>query len=459
MNSLTQLAFRFGRNLAPWIAGIGLASTAAAQLAPKWTVHQPVGTSLSSGVGGFAVEPSGISFITGTSGPAGDLSVLTMAIGPDGSPLWTQIDTTFTASSGLALGPGNRLYVAGSALRAYDRGTGAPQLTTFPLVGTARSVVADPAGRVFTGGTYVGDGLDVIVQAFDSTGLALWSRTWDGPAAAPFSNDSLLEIALDPQGNLVAMMVGTMSSLHTDFVLLKMDPGTGELLWETVWGTDADDAPVALTFDEAANVYVTGSGLAGHRQFATIKVDGTDGQVLWHAFDSSGLVNRANSLTLDGEGGLYIIGYTLFVGDHNGDNLDLFLVKRDALTGQPLWTYRYGSACLLCNDLGIAVRVDAARHVLASGSSTSPPYETGALLLFALDADTGQEVDRGVAPAFTGSAVLQFDGAGNLFDGGQSIDPDTGETSLTVTKWPSLLPELFSDGFESGDLLMWSQAP
>ena len=57
-------------------------------------------------------------------------------------------------------------------------------------IGIYTGIAVDAAGSLYVVGGTVGDSADVLVLKFDAMGDLLWRRTWDGPAAAPFSSDT-----------------------------------------------------------------------------------------------------------------------------------------------------------------------------------------------------------------------------------------------------------------------------
>lgn len=459
---------------------VAAAVPALAELSPQWIARLPVGAALSAGLAGMVVDEAGVSYVTGTSGPSSNTDITTAAFAADGSLLWSDTfdgpESWHDQARGIALGSDGVLYVTGNTpgpghwanvlLLRYDAATGALlstlQYSSGPgLSEHGASVAADGAGNVFIAGGTVGDGGDVLVLAFDSEDRLLWRRTWDGPAAAPYSQDSAREALLDPDGDLLVMIHGVMGSLHPDYVVIKYAPTDGATLWEATWGVTGGDSPVDMEVDALGDVYVTGTGIDFNDRYSTIKLLGTDGSLLWQAYDSAGIDDYARALALDGEGGVYVTGSVDHDGDESNFNDNIYTVKRDAASGQLLWSHEYGETCIGCFDVPSDVAVDPAGHVFVAGSTSSPPYGADVILM-ALDAATGLETDRGVvsggATESAGSGVLAFDGSWNLYDGGGYYDVNTGAVAMSVTRWPTMVPGavLFADDFEGGDTAAWS---
>lgn len=475
------------RTLIPALALLligGIGRGAAAELSPEWISRLQVGMALSAGVAGMVVDADGVSYITGTSGSTSNTDITTASFATDGTLLWSHVfdgpESWHDQARGLTLGSDGILYVTGNTpapsghanvlLLRYDAATGALLSTLQYSSGAGiaehgAAVATDGAGNVFIGGGTVGDGEDALLLAFDAGDQLLWSRVWDGPALAPYSQDSARELLLDPAGDLLVRIVGVMASNHPDYVVLKLSPTDGALLWEATWGVTGGDLATDMEIDALGDVYVTGTGIDFNDKYSTIKLQGTDGSLLWQAYDSSGIDDYAQALALDGEGGVLVTGSVDHDGDESNFNNNIYTVKRDATTGDLLWTHEYGETCLGCYDVPSDVVVDPAGHVFVAGSTSSPPYGAD-LILMVLDNATGLETDRGIVsggPEETvGSGGLAFDAAFNLYDGGGFYNFNTGEVYMSVTKWPAMMSGegtvIFEDGFESGGLAAWSTA-
>lgn len=437
-----------------------LAGSAHADLQPSWLTRLPVGTSLSSGLQGMVVSPAGTTYVCATAGPSSNTDVLTAAIAPDGSILWSRTyngpQDWHDQARGIALGANGSLYVVGNTPNAglyakallleYDAASGnllrALQYSSGAFVSEhGSSVVADSAGNVYIAGGTVGDGADALLLKYNATGTLQWSRKWDGPASGPFSQDQGLEILLDPDENPVVLIHGIMASLHADYVVMKLSPLDGSSLWTTTWGGNGEDAAVDMELDASGDVLVTGTALNVSNTFGTIRLRGSDGQLLWQSYDQLDLRNSARALTLDGQGGVYITGSIDPNGDQSFQAKDIWVVKRDAATGALLWTFRYGSNCQYCLDLPADVQVDPYGNVFVTGSTNSPPYQADRIMLV-LDASGGLETERsilsGSATETASGGILRFDAAYNLYDGGRFYGADDGQIDVAVARFERL---------------------
>ncbi|HEV8111720.1 MAG TPA: SBBP repeat-containing protein [Planctomycetota bacterium] len=405
----------------------------------------------------MVVDPAGVTYVTGTADSPTTVDVITAAFGPDGALRWSRTyngpGNWADQGRAVALGPGGVLYVAGNTpdpqsyanvlLLKYDTVSGnllnAIQYSSGPgLSEYGGSVATDAQGNVYVGGGTVGDGEDAMVLKFNAAGQFQWKRIWDGPAFAPYSQDTVLEIVMDPSDVPVVLIHGVMGSNHPDYVVVKYDPSNGSTIWEANWGSNGEDSPRDMAIDGSGEVYVTGTTLS---VFSTIKLRGSDGQLLWQAYDSAGARDSATALALDGQGGVYITGRIDPDGDVSNLNDNIYTVKRDAGSGALQWSHLYGANCLYCYDVPADVIVDPAGNVFVAGSTTSPPYNNDVITLV-LDANTGAETVRGIISGGTTQTAtpsfLGFDGAYNLLDGGETYDFNTGAVRMSVFKYDSL---------------------
>jgi len=437
-----------------------VAAAPAAELTPEWLSRLPVGASLTAGMAGMVVDAEGVSYVTGISGPSSNTDITTAAYAPDGSLLWSKTyngpQNWHDQSRAITLGPGGVVYVTGNTpgpgsyarvlVLAYDAATGT-LLNSFEyssgqgISEHGASVAVDATGTIFVAGGTVGDGGDVLVLAFEPNGQLRWTRTWDGPAWGPYSQDSALEVLVDPSGQPVVMIHGVMASLHPDYVVIKYAAATGATLWQANWGVTGGDYPRDMEIDAQGDVYVTGTGIDLQNKFSTIKLKGTDGSLIWQAYDWTGYHNGVAALALDGQGGVYVTGGVDPDGDESNLNDNIYTVKRDGATGAFLWSHLYGANCIGCYDFPGDVVVDGAGHAFVAGATNSPPY-TGDAILLVLDAATGVETDRGIISGQSlesaWSRELRLDGASNILVGGEISNVNTGAVDMSVARYAAL---------------------
>lgn len=432
-----------------------------AQLSPLWVSRVPLGTSASSAPAGIFVDPDGVSYITGTSGAGTSTDITTVSFAADGTTRWSQTYNSGGSAAdqarGITKSADGVLYVVGNTpgpqsfanvlVLAYDAATGALLRTikysTAPGISeSGASIMTDTAGNIYVGGSTVGDATDVMTLKFTSAGVLQWRKIWDGAAFGPFSNDAIIKLLLDANGNPLVLINGLTGSNQPDYVVVKYAAGDGAILWEASWGTNGGEYPIDMEIDVAGDVYVTGTAIDLIDKYSTIKLNGSNGQLIWQFYDALGNDHSATGLFLDSQGGVLITGASDPDGDHSNFNDQFFTVKRDATTGAQLWTHVYGQTCVGCYDVPSDVRVDSEGHTFVVGITSSPPYSND-VILFVLDNNTGLEINRGVVfnsgTEVLNSGPLRFDAAFNLYDGGRVYNANTGAIDMSVTKWASLV--------------------
>lgn len=439
-----------------------LSLSALAQLTPEWISTVPAGTSLTSGIGGYAIDEAGVTYVTGTIG-AGPfaLDVVTCAFGPSGSLLWqTTFDGPlhgFDQVSAIALGPDGVLYVSGDTqgpdffasvlLVKYDAATGAlldsvvyssgPQTSEY-----GGSVAVDALGGVYVVGGTGGDGTDALILKFDAACDLQWKRTWDGAAVEPYSLDSARYVRVDPNGDVIVLIHGVTGSNQPDFIVEKYAPQTGATIWSADWGDNGGDTPKDMELDAAGDIYVVGSsGFFETARFSTIRLRGSDGALLWQAYNSFAFHDSAIGLALDGQGGVYVTGTVDPDTDISNDNDNIYTFKRST-DGALLWTRLYGGNAKWQRDEPTDVVADPAGHVFVGGWTNSPPYVAD-MITFVLDAGSGLELDRHVIdPGGPGlvveSGFMAFDADFNLFNGAAPMNSTTGGVTISLVKFTTL---------------------
>jgi len=434
-------------------------SGARAELNEEWTVRLPTGSTLYSGLRGMTVDAAGSTYVVGNAGVSYNVDTLTARYDRDGNLVWSHVyngpGNWHDTINGVALAPDGSVLAVGSTPGAgryadllvlkydgdgnllWDRAfNGGPFASDGGLC-----VAVDRDGNVYAGGHTVGDGSDCLVVKFDPDGRTLWSKTWDGPAPAPYSQEAVRGIAVAPDGDIVIIADGVMPSLHPDYVVIKYAAADGAVRWISTWGESSGDTPVDLAIDAQGDIYVTGTTLKSGIVYGTVKFDGSDGRVLWAEYDATGFRDAPHAIALDGRGGVYVTGSTDPFGDDSKFMHNMYTVKRNTETGAQLWTNEYGATCVGCYDVPGDLIVDLSGHAHVVGTTSSPPYTLDQLLLV-LDAESGVEVETGIVESgINDSAAAGFvalDGAGNVHVGGNYEQLNTGEVDILAVKYASL---------------------
>ncbi|MBX2902997.1 MAG: gliding motility-associated C-terminal domain-containing protein [Chitinophagales bacterium] len=285
------------------------------------------------------------------------------------------------------------------------------------LVDRGKSCGVDASGNVYLMGVTQSDnaiasagayqatrgGLtDVFIAKFNNSGVRQWGTYYGGT-----NNDDGKSAVVDATGNIYvcgnasytsaaiasagAHQVGFAGGLGQDCFLAKFST-TGQRVWGTYYGGNADDRPGGCAVDAQGNVYLCGVTSSGN----AIATAGTHQNVLnnqgdafivkfnsngvrqWGTYYGGTLEDRGISCGADGNGNAYLLGRTnstsliATVGTHQSNfagDYDAFVVKLNGANGQRLWSTYYGGTG---NEEPEFLHTNAAGDVLVSGETVSP---------------------------------------------------------------------------------------
>ena len=171
-------------------------------------------------------------------------------------------------------------------------------------------LAADAAGNVYASGRSYSTSFDFVTLKFSSTGTLLWTRTFNGPAAA--SDDEVVDLELDATGQPIVMgRIGNVSgAFGADVMTIKYD-AAGQVVWQTIFTFTplSDEAPSDMDVDLAGNVTITGQTAATSSPeqeiFAFLVKYGPDGQVAFSFKDANA---GGGAIASDTQGNLYVTG-------------------------------------------------------------------------------------------------------------------------------------------------------
>jgi uncharacterized delta-60 repeat protein len=233
-------------------------------------------------------------------------------------------------------------------------------------------LVVDIDGNIFVTGhsSGIGTNLDVGTVKYNSEGVLQWEARYTSPGDQIEGGKRIL---LDPNGNVIVIGYEN-SQLNTDWVTLKYN-SDGEEQWGAVYNGpgDSNDTIMGLALDADGNVYVTGGAtmIGGFTDYVTIKYN-PDGIVQWMA-TYDGLMtslDRASSVAVSSGGNVFITGQSR--GIRTDD--DFATIKYNSY-GEELWVARYDGPG---HDVESApdIVIDTDENVYISGPSR------GALLYY-----------------------------------------------------------------------------
>lgn len=253
---------------------------------------------------------------------------------------------------------------------------------------------------------------------------ALWWCTYYGGVF----NEAFTHVDADQDGNIIAvgwtesanfptLNAGTYyqgtKSVNEDAVIVKFS-ATGERLWATFYGGNAEDFAYGVSADNAGNIFVTGetvspnfpvlnagtyfqAGLNGDEDVFILKFNAA-GTRQWATFYGGDNKEGGHSIIADPSGNIFVTGYTkssnfpkLNAGTYYQASMagvqDAFMLKFSN-TGSRLWATYYGGNAF---DEGNALAADSDGEIFMTGttkSTTLPVYDAGTYYQATMVGDT-----------------------------------------------------------------------
>ncbi|MFO7674855.1 MAG: SBBP repeat-containing protein [bacterium] len=270
----------------------------------------------------------------------------------------------------------------------------------------ARAVAAQGDRVVVTGASAAANMFDdMLTIAYTTAGETAWTARYDGPGQA---NDAGLAVGFDPAGRVYVTGYSNGGGEFWDFTTACYSPAGAEL-WLVRHPTEDESYAVGLAVDEAGNCHVTGSSGSPYTMswdYLTIKYDSA-GNELWGARYNGPADehDEARAIALDAAGNVYVTGGSA----RPGTNADFTTIKYSP-AGETLWLRRYDGPASGA-DWANAIAVDAAGNAYVTGSSQG----------------TTTDVDYATvkyAPDGTQLWVAHYDGPASGYDEARAIAAD-----------------------------------
>lgn len=281
--------------------------------------------------------------------------------------------------------------------------------------------------RVFVTGQSedTGDGYDIVTIGYNATtGAALWTRDYNGPADgddAPWD----LDVSAD---NTKVFVTGQVSvgGGEEDIVVLAYYANNGTLIWdETLDGTGSgdDSGSAVVASPDGDLVFVAGdtySGATDGRDIIVAALDIDDGSLEWsYTYDGFDGTDDANALVVAPNGDLVFVAGG---SDASGGPDDLIVIALDTSDGSQEWVNRYN---------GAGNGFDEARSIDVSPDSSR---------IVAAGQTTNSNGNRDyVARAFNSAGSVlwtsTYDGPAGLEDVANAISFSPNNTRVFVTGW------------------------
>lgn len=225
----------------------------------------------------------------------------------------------------------------------------------WPEQGWTASVALDAAGNT---AVLINVGLDqwewprssgadiVLARLAAADGNAVWQDRYDGSAHAW---EEIADGCLDAQGSLVFAGASLHGSTGFDFYAGKMNPATGQVLWQHRYngGAGLADAASAVAVDALDHVFVAGKvvktpvveteegPIGGTADMRIAKLGAAGGSVLWEkSYDgAAGLADEATGIAVDSSGNALVAGWT----EREPGKADIYAAKYAAEDGAVIW--------------------------------------------------------------------------------------------------------------------------
>lgn len=191
-----------------------------------------------------------------------------------------------------------------------------------------------------TGSTYNPETfIDYLTVKFDSTGLPIWTVSFDGGI---YDEDIPVSINIDNFNNIYVTGTTYGDTSDIDVAVVKYNP-TGQLLQVSNYNSifNSEDIPVAVKVTGGGNIYITGytDGVYSWYDYLTLKFY-SNGSLAWSATENGDANNddKAVALTLDASENVFATG----LQTQSNDLTQINTIKYSN-SGVKLWTMPYSS--------------------------------------------------------------------------------------------------------------------
>ncbi len=325
----------------------------------------------------MAVDADGNVYVTGESknGIEG-YNILTIKYDADGNELW-RIDYNDDTENGI------------------DKGYG---------------IAVDSNGNVYVAGESYRGTKDMALIKYDSSGVQQWAEFYDGTGE---SHDIAYDLALDQDGYIyvTGKSIGNNGTYY-DYATLKYD-GLGQLFWARSYHSDqlADgyDQPVAMTVDDANDIYVTGfsEGDGTGYDIVTVKYDNLGNEDWTNRIDYPGSNDDRPSAIAVFDDGVFLSATC----ENTFGGSDFCLAKIDIATGDSLGIISITSEGTL-PDMAMDIALDEEGNIYATGRAYNEVTEG----VYGADIYTVC-----LNPSGTELWADSYNSMGNKYDQGKSI--------------------------------------
>jgi len=293
-----------------------------------------------------------------------------------------------------------------------------------------RAIGVDTNGNVIVTLSSVSapNNVDYVTVCYDALGTQKWVAIYDGPA---HDFDQPVDLVVGPAGDVYVTGISALGGFDTDFATVKYDTN-GVELWNRRYNGPAgfEDLAVRLRTDAVGNVYVGGWSHDSNRlsDYVIVKYFAS-GQQAWVA-RHNGLAGRydyLSDLLVDAAGNVYATGSSQSVA---GDT-DWVTLKLNA-NGQRVWLATYGGRFGVGDNLPL-LAFDAFGNICLSGALYTGESYGVATACYDTNGNrrwTAIYGAEGLANEFVDA--IASDGFGGVFAGGVSISNEISRSFLVT---------------------------
>ncbi len=434
------------------LIGLGLAQVDTAWVR-RWS---SVPINGSDYVYGLTVDGDGNVYIAGASDYlSSNAEAITFKYSPTGESLWFSVlpRTNSQMLRSVAVGASGNVYVTGYTM---ETGNGAYFTVKYrPNGDTAwvrlfnqtsgydfsRKLVLDNQENVYITGYGQASNYQYTYYTvkYDSSGNQLWARADSFGGAYTFQPNDL---ALDNDGNPYLVTKTKHPTQRDNWLVVKYKAETGDTYWVRTYNGPADsiDEARGIAFDNAGNVYVTGTsygGLATGFDIVTIKYN-SSGDTQWVRRWSNPDTAAGDAgywIKVDGAGNVYVYGTTyskapagqdLVVLKYNSDGVFQWAAKYQGPGGYDNVIDKDSQNGMALDLYGFVYITGTSRQL---GSTTKNDFVT---VKFSPDGDTVWTRRYDYADTFETARSMFVDNLGNVYVTGQSAQPGRGYDIATI---------------------------
>ncbi len=319
----------------------------------------------------LAVNDSGFVYVTGNSfdNTTHD-DFATIKYSPEGTEVWisryNRLENSYDKAGKIILDKFGNLLVGGSSIVKYTPAGTEIWSVPRPKI-SMYNMCMDRDGNLLSTAETNYQSASTVVKV-DSSGNEIWSIVENSPM---LSDEYPKKIELDSGGNIIIGGYTLSSTTAFDYTVLKYDT-SGVLLWTATYnGPDSSsDQLTAMAVDAFDNIYLTGKidFCGSDKDWATVKLN-SDGEQQWVArFDGgASYIDQANDMVVDDDQNVYVTGYISKTDTYG--KYDFATIKYSA-SGTKEWIAYYDGINAL-SDQANCIALDDSGNIYVSGNSYS----------------------------------------------------------------------------------------